>query len=77
MVETGAVWLRPGTVRLPPWPGRLPFTAGDGPPQHRPLPHPAAVDHYHLDLDANAFDLHFALNVRRWHGAEVLRRKRR
>jgi hypothetical protein len=21
-------WLRPGTVRLPPWPGRLPFTAG-------------------------------------------------
>ncbi|MET9890551.1 DUF3556 domain-containing protein [Streptomyces sp. NPDC006465] len=28
MVETSAVWLRPGTVRLPPWPGRLPFTAG-------------------------------------------------
>ena len=21
-------WLRPGTVRLPPWPGRVPFTAG-------------------------------------------------
>ncbi|MFF9408152.1 DUF3556 domain-containing protein [Streptomyces anandii] len=21
-------WLRPGTVRLPPWPGRIPFTAG-------------------------------------------------
>ncbi|MET9410639.1 helix-turn-helix domain-containing protein [Streptomyces sp. NPDC002935] len=34
-----------------------------------------AVDHCHLDLDANAFDLHFALNVCRWHG--VLRRKRR
>jgi hypothetical protein len=36
-----------------------------------------AVDHYRLDLDANAFDLHFALNVCRWHGAKVLRRKRR
>ncbi|MEV0981804.1 helix-turn-helix domain-containing protein [Streptomyces sp. NPDC049915] len=36
-----------------------------------------AVDHYQLDLDANAFDLHFALNVCRWHGARVLRRKRR
>ncbi|MER5472295.1 helix-turn-helix domain-containing protein [Streptomyces sp. NPDC002685] len=36
-----------------------------------------AVDHYHLDLDANAFDLHFALNVCRWHGEKVLRRKRR
>lgn len=35
-----------------------------------------AVDHYDLDLDANAFDLHFALNVCRWHGARVLRRKR-
>lgn len=22
-------WLRPGTVRLPPWPGRVPFTAGN------------------------------------------------
>jgi hypothetical protein len=22
-------WLRPGTVRLPPWPGRIPFTKGD------------------------------------------------
>ncbi|MEU2713221.1 helix-turn-helix domain-containing protein [Streptomyces sp. NPDC007205] len=33
-----------------------------------------AVDHYHLDLDANAFDLHFALDVCRWHGAKVLRR---
>ncbi|TLG09882.1 DUF3556 domain-containing protein [Nocardia cyriacigeorgica] len=21
-------WLRPGTIRLPPWPGRVPFTAG-------------------------------------------------
>ncbi|MFF9086126.1 DUF3556 domain-containing protein [Streptomyces sp. NPDC014991] len=21
-------WLRPGTIRLPPWPGRIPFTAG-------------------------------------------------
>lgn len=36
-----------------------------------------AVDHYHLNLDANAFDLHFALNVCRWHGAKILRRKRR
>jgi hypothetical protein len=35
-----------------------------------------AVDHYHLDLDANAFDLHFALNFCRWHGAKVLRRSR-
>ncbi len=23
-------WLRPGTIRLPPWPGRIPFTKGDG-----------------------------------------------
>jgi hypothetical protein len=22
-------WLRPGTIRLPPWPGRIPFTKGD------------------------------------------------
>src|SRR6202012_1281794 len=22
-------WLRPGTIRLPPWPGRIPFTEGD------------------------------------------------
>jgi hypothetical protein len=22
-------WLRPGTLRLPPWPGKVPFTAGD------------------------------------------------
>jgi hypothetical protein len=22
-------WLRPGTIRLPPWPGRVPLTAGD------------------------------------------------
>ncbi|MFA5711980.1 DUF3556 domain-containing protein, partial [Mycolicibacterium sp.] len=22
-------WLRPNTIRLPPWPGRVPFTAGD------------------------------------------------
>ncbi|MEU2927719.1 DUF3556 domain-containing protein [Streptomyces sp. NPDC007251] len=22
-------WLRPGTIRLPPWPGRIPLTAGD------------------------------------------------
>jgi Transmembrane protein of unknown function (DUF3556) len=22
-------WLRPGTIRLPPWPGRIPFTNGD------------------------------------------------
>jgi hypothetical protein len=22
-------WLRPGTIRLPPWPGRIPFTTGD------------------------------------------------
>jgi len=22
-------WLRPGTIRLPPWPGRVPFTKGD------------------------------------------------
>ena len=22
-------WLRTGTVRLPPWPGRIPLTAGD------------------------------------------------
>ncbi|MFE2698274.1 PucR family transcriptional regulator [Streptomyces mirabilis] len=34
-----------------------------------------AVDHYHLDLDANAFDLHFALTICRWHGSKVLRRK--
>ncbi|MET7802687.1 PucR family transcriptional regulator, partial [Streptomyces decoyicus] len=33
------------------------------------------VDHYHLDLDANAFDLHFALTICRWHGSKVLRRK--
>ncbi|MGQ4488226.1 DUF3556 domain-containing protein [Streptomyces sp. SAS_281] len=28
---TGPVgyWLRPGTIRLPPWPGKVPFTAGD------------------------------------------------
>ena len=28
---TGGVtyWLRPGTIRLPPWPGRAPLTAGD------------------------------------------------
>lgn len=28
---TGGVryWLRPGTIRLPPWPGRVPLTAGD------------------------------------------------
>lgn len=24
-----AHWVRPGTLRLPPWPGRIPFTAGD------------------------------------------------
>lgn len=36
-----------------------------------------AVDHHHLNLDADAFDLHFALNVCHWHGAKVLRRKRR
>jgi Transmembrane protein of unknown function (DUF3556) len=23
-------WLRPGTIRLPPWPDRVPFTKGDG-----------------------------------------------
>ncbi len=23
-------WLRPGTIRLPPWPGRVPFTTGTG-----------------------------------------------
>jgi Transmembrane protein of unknown function (DUF3556) len=23
-------WLRPGTIRLPPWPDRIPFTKGDG-----------------------------------------------
>ena len=34
-----------------------------------------AVDHYHLDLDANAFDLHFALTICRWHGSKVLRRE--
>jgi DNA-binding PucR family transcriptional regulator len=34
-----------------------------------------AVDHYHLDLEANAFDLHFALTICRWHGSKVLRRK--
>ncbi|MDC0771577.1 PucR family transcriptional regulator [Streptomyces sp. HD] len=34
-----------------------------------------AVDHYHLDLDANAFDLHFALMICRWHGSKVLRRE--
>ncbi|MFF4397062.1 PucR family transcriptional regulator [Streptomyces sp. NPDC001480] len=33
-----------------------------------------AVDHYDLDLDANAFDLHFALTICRWHGSKVLRR---
>jgi hypothetical protein len=22
-------WLRPGTIRMPPWPGRIPFTKGD------------------------------------------------
>ncbi len=22
-------WLRPGTIRLPPWPGRIPLTKGD------------------------------------------------
>ena len=28
---TGGVhyWLRPGTIRLPPWPGKVPFTTGD------------------------------------------------
>ncbi|RPF31780.1 CdaR family transcriptional regulator [Streptomyces sp. TLI_185] len=36
-----------------------------------------AVDHYHLNLDADAFDLHFALTVCHWHGAKVLRRKPR
>ena len=30
-----------------------------------------------LNLDADAFDLHFALNVCHWHGAKVLRRKPR
>ncbi|MFI9809963.1 hypothetical protein ACIHEJ_37635 [Streptomyces sp. NPDC052301] len=34
------------------------------------------LDHYRLDVDANAFDLHLALNVCRWYGAKVLRRKR-
>ncbi|MFF4136502.1 helix-turn-helix domain-containing protein [Streptomyces mirabilis] len=34
-----------------------------------------AVDHYHLDLEANAFDLHFALTICRRHGSKVLRRK--
>lgn len=34
-----------------------------------------AVDHYHLDLDANAFDLQFALTICRWHGSKVLRRR--
>ncbi|MEU9112386.1 helix-turn-helix domain-containing protein [Streptomyces sp. NPDC048483] len=34
-----------------------------------------AVDHYHLDLDAEAFDLHFALMICRWHGPKVLRPK--
>ncbi|MFF9813084.1 PucR family transcriptional regulator [Streptomyces sp. NPDC014006] len=34
-----------------------------------------AVDHYQLDLDANAFDLHFALMICRWHGSKVLRRE--
>jgi hypothetical protein len=24
-----AYWVRPGTIRLPPWPGKVPFTAGD------------------------------------------------
>ena len=44
-------WLRPGTVRLPPWPDRVPLTAGSyrtpvdnlalrGRPRHRPLPPP-------------------------------------
>ncbi|WP_407803384.1 DUF3556 domain-containing protein, partial [Staphylococcus aureus] len=28
---TGGVlyWLRPGTIRLPPWPGKVPLTSGD------------------------------------------------
>ncbi|MFD9669701.1 DUF3556 domain-containing protein [Rhodococcus sp. NPDC059968] len=28
---TGGIlyWLRPGTIRLPPWPGKVPFTSGD------------------------------------------------
>ena len=28
-------WLRPGTIRLPPWPGRVPFTSGDYPHARR------------------------------------------
>ncbi|MFG2125400.1 hypothetical protein [Streptomyces sp. NPDC048710] len=34
-----------------------------------------AVDHYHLVLDANAFDLHFALTICRWPGSKVLHRE--
>jgi PucR C-terminal helix-turn-helix domain/GGDEF-like domain len=34
-----------------------------------------AVDHHHLDLDSNAFDLHFALTICHWHGSKVLRRR--
>ncbi|MEU1710654.1 helix-turn-helix domain-containing protein [Streptomyces sp. NPDC005706] len=34
-----------------------------------------AVDHCHLDLDANAFDLHFALTICRRHGSKVLCRE--
>ncbi|MFG3046141.1 DUF3556 domain-containing protein [Streptomyces sp. NPDC048241] len=28
-IGSGLYWLRPGTVRLPPWPGKVPFTRGD------------------------------------------------
>lgn len=29
MMGGALFWLRPGTIRLPPWPGRVPLTAGD------------------------------------------------
>ncbi|MEV6331209.1 DUF3556 domain-containing protein [Streptomyces sp. NPDC051909] len=29
MTGGAAYWLRPGTIRLPPWPGKVPFTRGD------------------------------------------------
>lgn len=29
MMGGALFWLRPGTIRLPPWPGKVPFTAGD------------------------------------------------
>ncbi|MFI8347835.1 DUF3556 domain-containing protein [Streptomyces sp. NPDC085596] len=28
-IGSALYWLRPGTVRLPPWPGKVPFTRGD------------------------------------------------